>query len=133
MEKESMIIKELDMIDMLHYSHEEFLGMKVWEVSPFKDKVFNQAAFKELQGKGYIRYNDLPLETKEGKGSTGGDAEVQLQNKYVPDVKIIAISGNKFFGPEVDLYIAETLGVERIFGKPLLRLFRRALMIPSMQ
>jgi PAS domain S-box-containing protein len=55
------------MIDMLHYSREEFVGMKLWEVSPFKDKVFNQAAFEELQDKGYIRYKDLPLETKEGK------------------------------------------------------------------
>ncbi len=55
------------MIDMLHYSREEFLGMKLWEVSPFKDKVFNQAAFEELQDKGYIQYKDLPLETKEGK------------------------------------------------------------------
>jgi PAS domain S-box-containing protein len=54
------------MIDMLHYSREEFVGMKLWEVSPFKDKVFNQAAFEELQDKGYIRYKDLPLETKEG-------------------------------------------------------------------
>jgi len=55
------------MIDMLHYSREEFLGRKLWEVSPFKDKVFNQIAFKELQDKGYVRYKDLPLETKEGK------------------------------------------------------------------
>ncbi|MGZ6208240.1 MAG: PAS domain S-box protein, partial [Syntrophales bacterium] len=55
------------MIDMLHYSREEFLGMKLWEVSPFKDKVFNQTAFEELQVNGYIRYEDLPLETKEGK------------------------------------------------------------------
>jgi PAS domain S-box-containing protein len=55
------------MIEMLHYSREEFLGMKLWEVSPFKDKDFNQTAFEELQDKGYIQYKDLPLETKEGK------------------------------------------------------------------
>ena len=55
------------MIDMLHYSHEEFLGKKLWEVSPFKDTIVNRAAFEELQDKGYIRYKDLPLETKEGK------------------------------------------------------------------
>ena len=55
------------MIDMLHYSREEFVGMKLWEVSPFKNTVLNQAAFEELQDKGYIRYKDLPLETKEGK------------------------------------------------------------------
>ncbi|MGC9977176.1 MAG: PAS domain S-box protein, partial [Syntrophales bacterium] len=55
------------MIDMLHYSYEEFVGKKLWEVSPFKDKVFNRAVFEELQYKGYIRYKDLPLQTKEGK------------------------------------------------------------------
>ena len=55
------------MIDMLHYSREKFLGRKLWEVSPFKDKIFNKVAFEELQEKGYIRYKDLPLETKEGK------------------------------------------------------------------
>jgi PAS domain S-box-containing protein len=55
------------MIDMLHYSHEEFLGKQLWEVSPFKDTILNRAAFDELQDKGYIRYKDLPLETKEGK------------------------------------------------------------------
>ena len=55
------------MIDMLHYSYEEFLGKQLWEVSPFKNTVLNIAAFEELQEKGYIRYKDLPLETKEGK------------------------------------------------------------------
>jgi PAS domain S-box-containing protein len=55
------------MIDMLHYSLEEFMGKKIWEVSPFKDTIFNRDAFEELQDKGYIRYKDLPLQTKEGK------------------------------------------------------------------
>jgi len=54
------------MIDMLRYSREEFLGKKLWEVSPFKDTALNRAAFEKLQYKGYIRYKDLPLETKEG-------------------------------------------------------------------
>jgi PAS domain S-box-containing protein len=55
------------MIDMLHYSLDEFVGMRIWDVSPFKDTVFNKEAFEELQDKGYIRYKDLPLETKEGE------------------------------------------------------------------
>jgi PAS domain S-box-containing protein/putative nucleotidyltransferase with HDIG domain len=55
------------MIGMLHYSYEEFIGMKLWEVSPFKDTVLNKDSFEELQNKGYIRYKDLPLETKEGE------------------------------------------------------------------
>ncbi|MHB8138888.1 MAG: PAS domain S-box protein [Smithellaceae bacterium] len=55
------------MIKMLHYTYEEFIGKQLWEVSPFKNTVLNMAAFEELQNKGYIRYKDLPLETKEGK------------------------------------------------------------------
>jgi len=55
------------MIDMLHYSYDEFLGKRLWEVSPFKDTVVNRSTFEELQDKGYIRYKDLPLETKEGE------------------------------------------------------------------
>jgi len=52
---------------MLGYSHEEFLGKKLWEIGPFKDIEASKAAFLELQGKGYVRYNDLPLETKDGR------------------------------------------------------------------
>jgi transcriptional regulator with GAF, ATPase, and Fis domain len=52
---------------MLGYSHEEFLGKKLWEIGPFKNMEASKAAFLELQSKGYVRYNDLPLETKEGR------------------------------------------------------------------
>ena len=55
------------MIGMLHYSHEEFIGKKLWEIGPFKDTALSQVAFKELHDKGFIRYKDLPLETKDGK------------------------------------------------------------------
>jgi len=53
--------------EMLGYSHEEFLGKKLWEIGPFKNMEASKAAFSELQSKGYVRYNDLPLETKEGR------------------------------------------------------------------
>ena len=85
------------MIDMLHYSREEFLGKKLWEVSPFKDTVLNRAAFDELQDKGYIRYKDLPLETKEGKPiavefvsnvyKANGDKVIQCNIRNITDRK----------------------------------------------
>src|SRR3990172_13144105 len=50
--------------DLLGYSHAELLGKRLWEVSPFKDITANQDAFRELQNKEYIRYDNLPLETK---------------------------------------------------------------------
>ncbi|MBU1208514.1 MAG: sigma 54-interacting transcriptional regulator [Proteobacteria bacterium] len=55
------------LIEMLGYSHEEFLGKKLWEIGAFKDMEASKAAFWELQNKGYVRYDDLPLETKEGR------------------------------------------------------------------
>lgn len=54
------------MIELLGYSWEEFLGKELWEIGLLKDEEANKAAFRELQQKGYIRYTDLPLETKNG-------------------------------------------------------------------
>ncbi len=55
------------LIKMLGYSHKEFIGKKLWEVSPFKDLIESKAKFMELQMKGFVRYEDLPLEAKNGK------------------------------------------------------------------
>jgi PAS domain S-box-containing protein len=54
------------LIDLLGYAKEELLGKHLWEIGQFKDIAGNQAAFQELQGKGYIRYEHLPLEAKNG-------------------------------------------------------------------
>jgi PAS domain S-box-containing protein len=53
--------------EMLGYSHNEFLGKELWDIGPFKDVEAAKTAFKELQKKEYIRYEDLPLETKDGR------------------------------------------------------------------
>ncbi len=55
------------LVKMLGYSHAEFLGRQLWEIGPFKDIAAAQAAFMELQSKGYIRYEDLPLEASDGR------------------------------------------------------------------
>ena len=54
------------LIEMLGYSHAEFLGRKLWEVGPFADVAQSKEMFAELQTKGYVRYEDLPLKTKTG-------------------------------------------------------------------
>jgi PAS domain S-box-containing protein len=51
--------------EMLGYSHEDFLGKKLWEIGAFEDVEASKAAFGELQAKGYVRYEDLPLRTKD--------------------------------------------------------------------
>ena len=55
------------LINMLGYSHQEFLGKKLWEVGAFADVALSKEMFKELQNTGYVRYDDLPLKTKAGQ------------------------------------------------------------------
>ena len=55
------------MTELLGYSHAEFLGKELWEIGLFSDKEASQAAFKELQRTGYLRYEDLPLQATNGK------------------------------------------------------------------
>jgi PAS domain S-box-containing protein len=55
------------LVEMLGYSHTEFLGRKLWEVGSFKDIEECQSAFHELQKHETIRYEDLPLETADGR------------------------------------------------------------------
>jgi PAS domain S-box-containing protein len=55
------------LIQMLGYSYEDFLGSKLWEIGAFKDIEASQAAFSELQTRGYVRYEDLPLQTRDGR------------------------------------------------------------------
>lgn len=55
------------LMEMLGYSHEEFLGKKIWEIGAFKDTTLSKEAFIELQTKRFIRYDDLPLVAKNGQ------------------------------------------------------------------
>jgi PAS domain S-box-containing protein len=50
---------------LLGYSHSELIGRALWEIGPFKDVAASRNAFRELQQNEYIRYEDLPLETKD--------------------------------------------------------------------
>jgi PAS domain S-box-containing protein len=54
------------LIEMLGFSKEEFLGKELWAIGLFKDVGASRLAFAELQQRGYIRYEDLPLETRAG-------------------------------------------------------------------
>jgi PAS domain S-box-containing protein len=50
--------------DLLGYSHAELLGKMLWEIGPFRDIAASRDAFRKLQREKYIRYDNLPLETK---------------------------------------------------------------------
>jgi PAS domain S-box-containing protein len=54
------------LLNMLGYSHKEFLGKQLWEIGLFRDIEASRIAFEELKRNNYIRYEDLPLKTKDG-------------------------------------------------------------------
>jgi len=83
--------------DMLGYTHSEMLGKLLWEIGPFKDVDASQIAFRQLQTKEYIRYEDLPLETKtEEKKHVEFVSNVYLvENKRVIQCNIRDITDRK--------------------------------------
>jgi PAS domain S-box-containing protein len=55
------------LIKLLGFPREEMIGKTVGELSPFKDLVSNQTMLERLQEHGYVRYENLPLETSNGR------------------------------------------------------------------
>src|ERR1017187_6150867 len=55
------------LIDLLGYPREAFLNKRFWELGSFKDVVASRANFEELREKGYVRYQDIPLEAADGR------------------------------------------------------------------
>jgi len=55
------------LINMLGYSKEQFLEKNIWDISAFKNMDYSKNLYKELQDKEYVRYDDLPLETTDGR------------------------------------------------------------------
>ena len=84
--------------DMLGYDKEHFLGKRLWEIGFFKDITASRQAFNELQAKGFIRYEDLPLETKDGRSkavefvsnvyTVDGDKVIQCNIRDITERKI---------------------------------------------
>ena len=55
------------LVNLLRFSHAEIVGKTVGELSPFKDLESNQLMLDRLKRDGYARYEDLPLETRDGR------------------------------------------------------------------
>jgi len=55
------------LVDLLGFTKEELINKPIWEIGFFKDIAANYEKFLELQQKGYVRYDDLPLESIEGR------------------------------------------------------------------
>jgi len=54
------------LIELLGIPKEKLLGQELWELGRFKDIIASKIAFAELQERGYTRYENLPLEDREG-------------------------------------------------------------------
>lgn len=52
--------------DLLGYPESELIGKALWEIGPVQEIPDSQEAMRELQKNEYIRYEDIPLETKAG-------------------------------------------------------------------
>lgn len=54
--------------ELIGYTRAELIGKELWQIGLFGDIESSKAAFRILQETGYIRYHDLPLRTKDGRG-----------------------------------------------------------------
>jgi PAS domain S-box-containing protein len=69
------------MVELLGYTHDEFVGKELWEIGLLKDEKVSREMFGELREKHYIRYEDLPLKSTNGRVS---EVEV-VANLYQED------------------------------------------------
>ena len=55
------------LIELLGFPREAFLGKAIWDLGFFRDIIANRENFEELQRNEYIRYEDKPLKTADGR------------------------------------------------------------------
>jgi two-component system cell cycle sensor histidine kinase/response regulator CckA len=55
------------LMQLLGYPYSALFGKYIWEIGVFKDIAASKEAFVALQENEYIRYEDLPLETRDGQ------------------------------------------------------------------
>jgi len=55
------------LIDLLGFTKGQLTGMRVWELGFLRNVIANREKFVELHQNKYVRYDDLPMETADGR------------------------------------------------------------------
>ncbi len=98
------------MSELTGYTRDDFMGKHLWEIGPFKDASASRDSFAELQAKDYVRYDDLPLKTIDGRS---------VEVEFVSNVYLV--SGSKV----IQCNIRDITARKRIAGE--LRMRERAI------
>jgi PAS domain S-box-containing protein len=95
------------MLDLLDYPREHFIGKELWEIGVFRDKDANQDAMQELRDKGSIRYEDLPLQDRNGRRHPVEIVANIYQEDHQPVIQcnIRDISERKLFESEREAHL----------------------------
>jgi PAS domain S-box-containing protein len=94
---------------LLGFSRDEMIGRTVGELSPFKDIESNQIMLERLQNQGYVRYEDLPLQTRDGRRIAVEFVSnvYQAGDRRVIQCNIRDITERKRVGEQIRLHNAE--------------------------
>jgi PAS domain S-box-containing protein len=126
------------LVELLGFSRDEMLGKTVGELSPFKDIEDNQAMLERLQTTGFVRYEDLPLQARDGRKmevefvsnvyEDGGKQVIQCNIRDITERKrtemislqlaaIVASSDDAIIGRDLRGVVTSwNAGAEREFG-----------------
>ena len=74
------------LVKLLGIPRESLLKKKIWDIGFFSDVIASKDNFKKLQEEAYIRYEDLPLRTVDGRQV---DVEFISNLYYADNIKVI--------------------------------------------
>jgi PAS domain S-box-containing protein len=126
------------LVELLGFSHDAMVGKTVGELSPFKDIEENKIMLSRLQKDGFVRYENLPLETRDGRKKAvefvsnvyqvGDKKVIQCNVRDITErrqaerasswlASIVESSDDAIIGKNLDSIITNwNKGAEKIFG-----------------